>query len=370
MITDRPSSAPRVSHRGRLVVGLWIAGLCAGTLAEALGAPLNVVTTIFPLYDWVRVVGGTNVQVTQLLPPGVEAHTYAPSPSDLRKIERAHLFVYIAPTLEPWAERLGQGRCRLWAAISAISPTTWPAHARSAGSVKPHHDRDAADLAQAPKAQRAAAERVREREHEHNRGRTEAEHAHDPTCDHDHSEGEDPHIWVDPLIAADVVRGLARELAQLDPEHREDYSARAEDYVKQLLALHEDFAAFVRSLRSRTILYAGHRAFDLFGARYGVEFVTPYRGFSPEVPPTPVAIATLIERMRRESIRVIFTEEIVEPRVARVLVEQTGARIERLHTLHNRTPEEVRRDETYLSLHRRNLAVLNAALRPDASSSP
>ena len=122
----------------------------ARTGGRSRGAAGPVVTTIFPLYDWARAVGGDRVTVTQLLPPGVEAHSYAPKPSDVFGLNRADVFIYLGEDLEPWAEDLLRG-------------------------------------AENPRLAVIEAGHGVARDGEHEGGQDHAHH------------GTDPHIWLDPL---------------------------------------------------------------------------------------------------------------------------------------------------------------------------
>jgi zinc transport system substrate-binding protein len=308
-----------------------IAALAALAALPAVGAPethLHVVATIFPLADWARIVGGDRVEAVQLLPPGVEAHTFAPKPRDASRLHTAGLFVFCGPAMEPWAADLAAGAglagARLFQADRHVSPLS---------------------ITGAPPS---------------------AAHEHGPDCDHGHAHargaGVDPHFWLDPLAAAEVVRALAAAFATADPDGATGYHQRAERYAAELATLHADFEAMVKGATTRTIVYGGHPAFGRFALRYGLEFASPYEGFSPDARPGPRAIAALVRRMRELGTRVVYHEELIEPRIARVLAEEAGARLVLLHGAHNLTADERRAGESYLSIQRANLARLREGL--------
>ncbi len=307
------------------------AALAVLTAMTAAGAPethLHVVATIFPLADWARVVGGDRVEVLQLLPPGVEAHTFAPTPRDAARLGAAGLFLFCGPAMEPWAADLaagaGLGGARLFQAdrhVTALAATGAPPGAA---------------------------------------------HSHGPACDHGHAHGPDagvdPHFWLDPLAAVEVVHALAAAFAAADPDGAAGYRDRAERYAGELRALHADFEAMVKGAATRTVVYGGHPAFGRFGLRYGLDFVSPYEGFSPDAKPGPRAIASLVRRMRELGTRIVYHEELVEPRVARVLAEEAGARLVLLHGAHNLAAAERKAGESYLSIQRANLTRLREGL--------
>lgn len=288
-------------------------GLVRGLAQEV---PISIVTTLFPLYDWAREVGGPRVKVTQLLPPGVETHTYAPRPSDIRILNRAHVFLYLGRAMEPWANDLLKG-----------------VH-------NPHLV-----------VIEAGREVMREMEDEPN----------DPSHRHGAS---DPHVWLDPVLAQDIVSAIAEGLAQADPDGRAIYLAHAAGYRTSLQALHEKISAGLAHCRHRQILYAGHFAFGHFARRYGLTHVSPYPGFSPNAAPTPAQMASLIRTLRETGQTTLFHEELLDPRIGRILAAETGVRLVLLHGAHNLTREErARGNVTYLSLMEDNLAKLREALQ-------
>lgn len=315
-----------VRHRSRRKSALTLATLLAAAAAAA--APVRVVTTIFPLTDWARAVGGDRAEVHQLLPPGVEAHSFAPRPSDLARIESADVFIYLGPDMEPWAQRL----------LRATS-----------------------------KASRVDVEAARGIERLTACAECEA---HDHDHDHDHdgpaSAATDPHVWLDPVLAQRMVEAIADGLSRADPEGAETYRRNAAAYNERLKALHGRIESTLRNARHRTLLYGGHFAFGYFARRYGLEHRSPYRGFAPDAAPTPRAVAELIRTLRETGQKVIFHEELIEPRAARVIAEQTGARLLPLHGAHNLSREEAERgDVTYLSIMERNLENLAAGLEAE-----
>lgn len=296
----------------------WMVAFACGGAITASAEPVRVVTTIFPLYDWACAVGGDRVAVTQLLPPGVEAHSYAPRPSDVFALNRADLFLYLGADLEPWAADLVRG-------------------------------------VENPRL--AVIEAGREVPRAHGHGGDDEE-----DDGHDH-EASDPHIWLDPVLAQAVVSTIAAGLARADPAGAADYAARADQYNRQLAALHEEIRAGLANCRHRQILYGGHFAFGYFARRYGLTHLSPYSGFSPNAAPTPAQMTELVKAIRTSGQTTLFVEELLDPKVGRTLAGETGARLEVLHGAHNLTREErARGDVTYLSLMRENLAKLRKAL--------
>ena len=280
-----------------LACSLALSG-CSGDRVEQ--GTVQVVTTLFPLYDFSRQIGGDRVSVNLLLPPGVEAHVYEPTPRDIVRIVQADVFVYTGEAMEPWAEDL----------LAGVS-------------------RDSLVVA-------------------------------------DSSQGilltEDPHFWLDPVQAKVMVDNIARALIQADPKNRDYYEELTNIYKEKLTALDRNIADAMARVQHRTILHSGHFAFGYFAKRYNLNHLSPYAGFEPNSQPTPKNIVELIKKMAALGVKVIYYEELLEPEVARVIVQETGAEMLLLHGVHNVSKQELARGVSYISIMEENLENLKIGL--------
>lgn len=440
-----------------LVLSLSLSG-CAALQARLAGTGRpTVITTLFPQYDFVRAIAGDKVQVSLLLPPGVEPHAFEPTPRDIANIHRADVFIYTSKYMEPWAPRVieaAQGRQLVvvdashgieplahddhaehkdpyeWVGVFDLVPGYYqlvfskvdgkyadptmpivfmqsaytkedaldeakhdakelllqaaPTVLRHGGEIRPHAGVYTLEFDQTrtdtifPIRIDAAGTFVLATGHmpsefeagqhffQDGQGRSVAAVVEDPPHkdhEHAHEHGADPHIWLDPVFAKQMIDNIVAGLSQADPTNAEVYRQNGAAYKAKLETLHNQFASFLATVESRTILYAGHFAFGHFARRYDLEHKSPYVGFSPNAEPTPRRIAELIENVRETQSRVIFHEELVEPRVARIIAEATGARMLLLHGAHNVSREELRGGATYLSIMEGNLARLREGLR-------
>lgn len=264
--------------------------------------PLQVVATLFPLYDFTRQVGGNRVQAVLLLPPGIEAHAYEPTPRDILRINRADIFVFAGKSMEPWAEDVLAG--------------------------SPHPRLLVVDAGQ---------------------GLALA--------------GQDPHFWLDLDLAQKAAARIAGALAQKDPAGRSVYLDNARRYQAKLAALDQRFATDLGRVRLHTFIYAGHAAFGYFGRRYHLRILSPYPGFSPDAEPSPRALAGLLRTVRQLGIRYIFYEELTDPKVARVLAAETGAKLLLLNGAHNVTREQLARGKTFVDIMEDNFRNLMLGLQ-------
>jgi zinc transport system substrate-binding protein len=163
--------------------------------------------------------------------------------------------------------------------------------------------------------------------------------------------GRDPHIWLDPIRLADVVKRIAGAL------EREDAAAEP---TAELRALDRDFARGLSRCRSREIVTA-HEAFGYLARRYRLKQIA-ITGVSPEAEPTPRQLEKVIDRVRETGATTVFFETLVSPRLAETVARETGADTAVLNPLEGLTDEQAEGGEDYLSLMRDNLAALRKAL--------
>jgi zinc transport system substrate-binding protein len=336
------------------VLAAGLLALVAGTAlfsgaAAAEAAKLKVTATIFPLYDFARQVGGDRVEVSLLLPPGVEAHTYAPRPGDMIRLGNADVFLYTGEFMEPWAENLVKGVDN--PALLVVDTSRGIELAEGDEHDEHVHSGEAGDHAAPPQ----------EEHHGHDHGASADAHAGDAS-DHHHHHGKDPHIWLDPLLARTMVSTIAEAFAAKDSAGAEIYRNNAESYAKELAALDREITEGLSGCERRTIIYGGHFAFGYFARRYGLEHVSPYPGFAPDAEPSPRAVAELVETMKHTGASVIYHEELIDPKVARAIAAETGARLLLLHGAHNLSREEREQGLSYLRIMRDNLARLREGL--------
>ncbi|MBC8570005.1 metal ABC transporter substrate-binding protein [Zongyangia hominis] len=288
---------------------------CGGNQTREESGKLKIVTTLFPQYDFARQLCGDRAEVTLLLPPGVESHSYEPSPADIIKIDKADLFIYTGDNMEPWAKRI-------------IDGITNP------------------DVRVVDASQGITLDASEEEDHDGD--------------GHDHA--YDPHIWTSPVLAKAMVQNIADALCESDPEGKETYAARAADYEGKLDALDDEFFSIIGEGRRKEIVFAGRFAFHYFAQRYGLSYTAAYDSCSHEAEPSAQTIAGIIDTIRREQIPVVFYEELTDPKVAQSISEETGAKMLLLHSCHNVSKKDFDSGVTYLSLMEQNAANLKEGL--------
>ena len=287
--------------------------------AEETSKPV-VIATLFPVIDFARTIAGDFADVRPLLPPGAEAHSYSPTPTDMMGLSKARLFLYVSDGMETWVPGL-----------VADAPPSLLVRAVAPASEACHEDED-------------------------------EELHHDEDGESHHHHGLDPHVWLDPLQAQAMVRAIADALSEADPEHAIVFSVNAQALQNRLQELDTEISTALATCKTRTLICGGHFAFGHFAARYGLQHLSPYSGFSPNAQPSPRALAELVQKMQTLGTTAVFYEEILDPKLSRVLADEIGARLLPLHSMHNTAPEDIASGATYFSLMRLNLENIRQGL--------
>lgn len=285
---------------------------------------LQVVTTLFPLYDFARIIAGDRAQVTMLLPPGVEPHTFEPRPEDMIRISRAGLFIYTSKYMEPWAEKI----------ITGIDN-------KSLRVVN-------------------AGEQVAYRP-----GMAEHEHGHKEGGDHDHhhdQKGMDPHIWLDFTNAALMVDSILEGFIAADPCGGIGYRRNAEALKKQLIALDIRYRESLATCSTKKLLHGGHYTFGYLAHRYNLEYHA-LSGISSDSEPSAERMVALVREIRSSGTKYLFAEELLSPRLTETLAKEAGVAVLMLHGAHNLSRDDQSKNVSFFDLMERNLIQLQKGLQ-------
>jgi len=287
-------------------------------LAAVFAAPaaaqekLKVLASFSILGDLVKNVGGDRVEVGTVVGANGNAHVYAPSPADSRRIVAAKLVVVNGLGFEGWLDRLVKA-----------SDTKAPVVVASAG-VK-------------------LLQRAGERDHDHDHGRT------------------DPHAWQSVANVKIYVANIRDALSKVDPAGQGAYAANAAAYLAKLDALDQEVKDTVAKIPpDRRRVITSHNAFGYFQSAYGIAFIAPL-GMSTEAEPSAKDLAAIIALIRREKISAVFLENVTDERLIRQVASETRAKIG--GTLYSDALTEPNGPApTYIDLIRHNVRQLAAAL--------
>ena len=286
--------------------------LMTSMVSGANAGRLTVVASVFPLFDFAREVAGPAADVRLLLPPGVDPHSWEPRPSDIVNLSQADIFVYTSEKMEPWAD----------------------------------------NIARAVKDRGVALVQVMDSP------------AFTSTIDGSQDHEEDPHFWLDLSLSARTVERFGSLLASQDPENKDSFSANAGAYARRLEQLDQDFMTGLKECGSRRLVTGGHAAFGHLARRYDIKQLSVY-GLSPDAEPTPRHLVSIVNVVKDNKVRTIFSEELMNPRMARVLSQETGARVMVLNPGANLTAAQWREGLTFHEIMDRNLKTLREGLECD-----
>ena len=297
---------------------------------------VNVVTTLFPFYDFARMIGGDKAEVSFLLPPGVDPHSFEPKPGDIFKMNRSDIFIYTGDLMEPWAKDILNG---------INNKDLLVLNASSNVVLLPAIFRD-------PNGQTGAIDPVRNSPPTGPLGAQGAGAI---------SNGMDPHIWLDLDNDKIIVNSIAEAFAEKDPANKNYYEERAAAYNKQLADLDNEYASALSSCPSREIIYGGHYAFGYLAKKYSLKYIS-VQGISPDAEPTAIDLAMLVDQIKKDGIKYVFYEELNSPKIAETLASETGAKLLLLNPGANVAKSDLDAGVSFIDIMNKNLADLKIGL--------
>ncbi|WP_449539771.1 metal ABC transporter solute-binding protein, Zn/Mn family [Ferdinandcohnia sp. Marseille-Q9671] len=316
---------------------------------------LKVYTTIFPIYDFTKKIGGEHVLVESIYPPNVDAHTFEPTTRMMIQIAEADAFIYNGAGIEGFVdaavEVLEKENVKLIEASKGIPM-------RSSENTQAHEEEHAHEN-----------EHVHEEEHAHEEEQAhedehaqEEEHAHENEQDHTHSHGDtDPHIWLDPLRAITMAENIKDTLSELKPEAKEEFEQNFLEVKEELEILDEEMKGVISNASTNKILVS-HAAYGYWEERYKIEQIS-INGLAPSQEPSQKQLTEIIESVKEHSIKYIIFDKNSTSKIANVLKDEIGAEILYLSNLESISEEELESKKDYFSLMRENLETLRQALQ-------
>ena len=307
-----------------------LSGCAASRSERSDNGGLTIVAANFPAYDFARAVAG-DANLTLLLPPGSDAHSYEPTPADIIAIQECSLFIYAGGENEEWATQMIQNLELDPDKAIAMLDVVEPLEEERVEGMEPE----------------------RGHSHDHDGG---AQHSHE-----DHAE-YDEHVWTSPKNAVLIVRAICDKLSRICPADADRFAANAESYEKELERLDDEFREVVDSGKRRTLVFADRFPVRYFTEEFGLKYYAAFPGCAAESEASPKTVAFLIDRVREENIPVVFKTELSNGNIARAVAESTGAKVLTFTSCHNLTRDEFRSGATYISLMEGNLQNLREAL--------
>ncbi len=282
---------------------------------------IKVVTTIFPIYDMVRYIGEDLVDLSMMVSPGQDIHSYDPSAVDIINAKKCDLLLYIGDSMESWVKDI---------------------------KVEDNHDRCVIALSKNERIDLESLDHHTEDDHED----------HNHTHDHD----VDMHIWTNPYYAIIMIEQIRDGLIEVDPLHKDIYTNNALKYINELENIIEEIKIILINAKRDTLYFGSPFSFYYFVREFDLEHFSIYDTCSIEVEPTIEKIIKMNTELKEKQVPVLYTKELLNDSIARKVIEDTNAEICLLHSGHNVSINDFNEGITFLDIWQNNLKALERGL--------
>ncbi|GHV48965.1 hypothetical protein FACS189499_09490 [Clostridia bacterium] len=286
---------------------------------------LSIVATIFTPYDFSRQIAGDKADITMLLPPASESHSFEPTPQDIIKIQNCDVFIYVGGESDEWVNEVLESMDTSEMKIITLM--------------------DCVEVV----------------EEEIVEGMEEEEHA-DESDDREEGPEYDEHVWTSPRNAKLIVQKLSDAFCEDDTANADIYKTNAASYIAKLEELDAKFQAVVDNAVRKTLVFGDRFPFRYFVDAYGLDYFAAFPGCSTETEPSAATIAFLIDKVNAENIPVVFHIELSNEKMANTIAEAAGAKVLELHAAHNISKADFEAGKTYLDIMTANVDTLKEAL--------
>lgn len=270
---------------------------------------ISVVASFFPIYEFVKAVGGNRIEASILVPIGSEPHDFDPTIQQIQKANSANLLVYNGASMEePWIHKL-----------------------------TPQNTVDTS------------------------KGIRLLPNPNDPAI----KGPNDPHIWLDPVLAVQQVQNIRDGLDRIDPKNSQYYNQNAQIFAGQLNKLNTAFRGNISSSNcAKKDFIAFHMAFGYFANQYGLTQHGVHEGLTPNGEVLPQKLVEVVNLAGNLGLKVIYSEDLIDPRSAQAIAEQVpGAKVVVLSPIEGVKPAEVNAGIGYLDKMYQDLAALKEGLQ-------
>lgn len=288
---------------------------------------LKVYASVYPMYDFSKKIAGDKMDVELIMPQGIEPHDWEPDQDAIKNLEDADIFVYNGAELESWTDKV----------LTSLSNKDLVTVEASKGVevIESGHDEHGHEM-----------EAHEENEHE--------EH------EHDHG-GLDPHVWLSPINAKIELENIKNAFVEADPDNKEYYENNFKEYANKFDELNEKYSKELSGLKNNKIVVS-HEAYGYLCKEYNLEQIG-IRGVNAETEPDAKKMADIIDFINTNGVNTIFTEELIDPKVADVIANETGAEVKVLSPIEGLSDEESSNGDDYISIMQKNLENLVGALK-------
>lgn len=282
---------------------------------------LTIVTTIFPIYDWVRNITGSAENIVYFDENGIDLHSFEPTANNIITLSEADVFICIGGTSDEWVDNAVKSAANQDLKVIKLMEITGVLEEETVEGMETHHEHEETDI-----------------------------------------EEYDEHVWLSLRKAQTAVKSIADTLCELDSDNAQLYRTNANNYIAELDALDKKFVSAIHSASGNTLLFADRFPFRYFVEDYGLEYYAAFPGCSAESEASFETIAFLIEKTKELALDDIIVLEGSDRKIASTVSSETGAEIVMLNSCQSVTKEQTADGETYISIMESNLNVITEAL--------
>lgn len=283
---------------------------CTTDTTDNQNEKLRIIATIFPQYDFARTLGGNLCDVSMLVSPGTETHSFEPTTSDILELSDCDIFIYTGGESDSWIDSMLR---------NIQNPDMTVISLMDCVEVEEDHQ------------------------------------------DHNHSH-TDEHVWTSPVNAIAISEKICNVMCEKDSENAENYKQNFEDYKEKLTDLDEKFREITESSLRNTLVFGDRFPLKHFATEYNLDCYAAFSGCSDDTEASAATVATLIDKVKAENIPLILKIELSSDNIAATIQKETGAEIRTFYSCHNISKDDFENGETYLSLMEKNTETLRAAL--------
>ncbi|AXU10820.1 metal ABC transporter substrate-binding protein [Parvimonas micra] len=303
---------------------------------------LKIVTTIFPEYDITRAIAKDKVDLELMIKPGVDVHSFTPTPQDIKTVQNSDIFVYGGTEHDKWVENLTKSIDMKNKKVVKLVDGIQQLEEESVDGMKHEHHHDD------------------KKEDEHNH-----DHKHEKEDEHNHKGEEkelDPHYWTSPKNAIQMVKTITNALVEKDPDNAEFYKENAENYIKQLEGVDKELHDVVDNAKIKKVVIADRFPFRYLFKDLGLEYRALFSGCSVESTASAGQIKKMVDYVKENKIPVVYHIEMGKGELAETVAKNSGAKVKLLHSIHTVTKEDFDKGITYIDLMKQNVEALKEGL--------
>lgn len=299
-----------------------VSGCSANT--EKDNGKINIVTTIFPLYEWTKNIAGDKADVTLLVDNGVDLHSFQPSAEDIVKISTCDMFVYVGGESDSWVDDALKEKVNKDMAVVNLLELLKN------------------DIKEEETVEGMQEEKEKEDEKEY-----------------------DEHIWLSLRNARKCCDGICKELVSADKKNKTSYEKNNKDYSDKLSNLDNEYKTAVNSAKTKTVVFGDRFPFRYLADDYDIKYYAAFAGCSAETEASFKTIAFLADKVDEYKLNAIFKIETSDDKIAKTIRENTKSKNQKILTLdsmQNKTAKDIKNKITYLSVMQNNLNTLKEGL--------